>query len=102
MTRKARAMASHRPVTLTVGAEWEANFDKRQHLLPGYELHREPTADGTRITITMNIPDAPPEAASMTPWFNHDEDLPVDLAAIDYHDADGRHLTTWRPPSPTN
>lgn len=79
-------------VELAVAAELEADFDKHQHLLPGRELSRRPSDDGTQIIVAMAVPDAPEGAAAMSPWFTTTGDH-VELSGIDYYDAAGYRLT---------
>lgn len=78
-------------VELTVAAELEADFNEYQHLLPGRELSRRPSDDGTQIIVTMAVPDAPNSAATMSPWFTTTGEH-VELSGIDYYDADGHRL----------
>lgn len=77
---------------LAVATELEADFDKHRHLLPGLELSRRPSDDGTQIIVTMAVPDAPEDAASMSPWFTTTGDH-VELSGIDYYDTGGYRIT---------
>jgi len=81
---------SDRTVELTVSADLEADFDKHQHLLPGRELSRR--TEGEHIVLTMQVPDAPDGAATMSPWFTRTGDR-IDLGGIDYYDAAGYRIT---------
>lgn len=84
---------SDRTVELAVAAELEADFDKHQHLLPGRELSRRPSDDGTQTIVTMAVPGAPDGAAAMSPWFTTTGGH-VELSGIDYYDAAGYRITT--------
>lgn len=76
-------------VQLTVHASLEADFAKHQALLPGRELSRCLSPDGTQIIITWAMPDAPPNATVMSPWFTLKEDR-IELGGIEYYDTDGK------------
>lgn len=77
-------------VELRVAVELEADFNKHQHLLPGRELSRR--TEGEHVVLTMQVPDAPDGAATMSPWFTLNGDR-VDLGGIDYYDAAGYRFT---------
>lgn len=77
-------------VELRVNPGLEADFDKHKHLLPGSEESRR--RDGDHVILTWLAPDAPPEAASMSPWFTRNGDR-VELDGIDYYDTAGYRLT---------
>jgi hypothetical protein len=77
-------------VELAVNPELEADFNKHQHLLPGREVSRR--SDGQHVIVTWLAPDAPTDAATMSPWFTLTGDR-IELGGIDYYDADGHRLT---------
>ena len=77
-------------VELRVNPELEADFNKHQHLLPGRELSRR--RDGDHVILTWLAPDAPPEAAVMSPWFTLVDDR-IELGGIDYYDTAGYRIT---------
>ncbi|MCX4232010.1 hypothetical protein [Streptomyces ortus] len=77
-------------VELRVAPEREADFDKHKHLLPGSEESRR--RDGEHVILTWIAPDAPPDAAVMSPYFTHVGDR-IELGGIDYYDTAGYHLT---------
>lgn len=80
---------SGRTVELRVARELEDDFGKHQHLLPGRELARRYDAD--HIVLTWASPDAPLNAATMSPWFTLVGDR-IELGGIDYYDVAGRPL----------
>lgn len=77
-------------VELRVASELEADFDKHKHLLPGSEESRR--RDGEHIVLTWIAPDAPQDAANMSPWFTLTGDR-IELGGIDYYDSAGYRLT---------
>lgn len=77
-------------VELRVNPELEADFNKHQHLLPGHELSRR--RDAEHVVLTWLAPDAPPGAATMSPWFTLVGDR-IELGGIDYSDAAGYLIT---------
>ena len=77
-------------VELAVNSELEADFDKHKHLLPGSEESRR--RDGEHVIVTWSAPDAPVDAATMSPWFTLTGDQ-IELGGIDYYDAAGHHIT---------
>ena len=81
-------------VELAVNSELEADFNKHQHLLPGRELSRR--RDGEHVILAWSAPDAPPEAATMSPWFTLTGDQ-IELGGIDYYGADGYRITATPP-----
>ena len=85
-------------VELAVSAELEADFNKHKHLLPGSEESRR--RDGEHVILTWLTPDAPPEAATMSPWYTLTGDQ-IELGGIDYYDAAGYRITAT-PPITTN
>lgn len=80
---------AEREVQLAVSASLEADFGKHQSLLPGREISRRPSSDGTQILIAWAMPDAPLNATVMSPWFTLNGDR-IELGGIDYYDADGK------------
>lgn len=81
---------TQRHVELRVTPELEADFDKHKYLLPGRELSRR--RDAEHVVLAWLAPDAPPKAATMSPWFTLVGDH-IELGGIDYYDAAGHHLT---------
>ncbi|MET8080003.1 hypothetical protein [Streptomyces sp. NPDC005303] len=81
-------------VELAVNAVLEADFNKHQHLLPGRELSRR--RDSEHVILTWSAPDAPPEAATMSPWFTLVGDH-IELGGIDYYDTAGHRITATQP-----
>jgi hypothetical protein len=79
---------AEREVQLAVSASLEADFDKHQGLLPGREVSRRTSPDGAQILITWAMPDAPPNATVMSPWFTLIGDR-IELGGIEYYDAAG-------------
>lgn len=77
-------------VELRIDPELEADFDKHKHLLPGSEESRR--RDHGHVILTWLAPDAPPEAAVMSPWFTLVGDR-IELGGIDYYDTAGYRLT---------
>ena len=77
-------------VELTVNPELEADFNKHQHLLPCRELSRR--RDREHVIVTWSAPDAPPDAATMSPWFTLTGDR-IELGGIDYYDIAGHCIT---------
>ena len=91
---KFKAVLSEACVELAVDSELEVDFNKHQHLLPGRELSRR--RDGDRVIITLAVPDAPRDAATMSPWFTLVGDR-IELGGIDYYDAAGYRITATQP-----
>ncbi|MER6492706.1 hypothetical protein [Streptomyces griseorubiginosus] len=77
-------------VELHVDAELAADFETHKHLLPGSEESRR--RDGDHVILTWITPNAPANAATMSPWFTRNGDR-VELGGIDYYDAAGYRLT---------
>lgn len=77
-------------VELRINPELEDDFNKHKHLLPGQEVSRR--RDGDLIILTWLAPDAPPEAAVMSPWFTLVGDR-IELGGIDYYDTAGYRIT---------
>ncbi|WP_121703368.1 hypothetical protein [Streptomyces sp. E5N298] len=76
-------------VELSVNTELEADFNKHQHLLPGREVSRR--HDGSHVVLTWLAPDAPPGAATMSPYFTLVGDR-IELGGIDYYDTAGYEI----------
>lgn len=67
-------------------------------MVGGTEISRGHANDayGGYTTITMDMPDAPANAHTMVPRLARREHGRVALTAIEYFDADGRHIQTRR------
>ncbi len=77
-------------VELRIVSGLEADFDKHKHLLPGSEESRR--RDHGYTVLTWIAPDAPPDAAVMSPYFTLVDDR-IELGGIDYYDTAGYRLT---------
>lgn len=77
-------------VELRIDSRLEDDFDKHKHLLPGSEESRR--RDHEHVILTWLAPDAPAEAATMSPWFTLVGDH-IELGGIDYYDTAGHRLT---------
>jgi hypothetical protein len=83
---------TERVVDLEVAAELEASFDTYLCLIPGREVERRQSEDGTYTIVRMAILDAPAGAVEMSPWFTFTEGQ-VGLGGIEYFDADGHRIS---------
>lgn len=82
----------YRTVELRISAELDEEFRTVQHAISGYEVERHRDDDKGQIVILMSMPDAPPDAVSMTPWFTRHIDGSVTLQAIEYFDNAGQRV----------
>lgn len=80
-------------VDLPVSAEMIDQFDAVKHLLDGQELSRRADAAHRQVIVQMDMPDAPAQAAVMTPTFRHALGEGISLQSIWYTDADGHRVT---------
>lgn len=96
--RNQRAAFLSRLVALHVSAELAEICDIEQYLrtLHGRIVRRELRNYGFIYVYWLDVPDAPADAASMTPIYSTHEDGSVTVQSIEWRDANGAAITGER------